>query len=157
MKDNFGISVADQLSNGPFVKWDALEQFAITAIERFEIKCNSPEQLLRELSGGNIQKVLVAREFGRDVDVLIAVHPAKGLDLHTTYLVYKQILEIKRGGVSVLLVAEDVDEVIYIADRIGVMYEGQLSEVKPKQEWTRQAIGSLMTGAQVKGGTQIVA
>jgi len=157
VKDNFGISVADQLSNGPFVKWDALEQFAITAIERFEIKCNSPEQLLRELSGGNIQKVLVAREFGRDVDVLIAVHPAKGLDLHTTYLVYKQILEIKRGGVSVLLVAEDVDEVIYIADRIGVMYEGQLSEVKPKQEWTRQAIGSLMTGAQVKGGTQIVA
>ena len=157
VKDNFGISLAYQLSDGLFVKWDALEQFANTAIERFEIKCNSPEQLLRELSGGNIQKVLVAREFGRDVDVLIAVHPAKGLDLHTTYLVYKQILEIKRGGVSVLLVAEDVDEVIYIADRIGVMYEGQLSEVKPKQEWTRQAIGSLMTGAQVKGGTQIVA
>jgi len=157
VKDNFGISLADQLSNGQFVRWDALEQFANRSIERFEIKCNSPEDLLRELSGGNIQKVLVARELGRDVDVLIAVHPAKGLDLHTTYLVYKQILEIERGGVSILLVSEDVDEVIYLADRIGVMYEGQLSEIKPKQEWTRQSIGSLMTGAKVKGAAQIVA
>lgn len=151
VRDNFGVGVTDQLSRGRLVDWKALEEFSNRAIEKFEIKCNSTYELLRELSGGNIQKVLVAREFGRDVDVLIAVHPARGLDLHTTYLVYRRILEIARRGVSVLLISDDVDEALYLPDRLGAMYEGQLSEIKPKQLWTREALGTFMTGAHLMG------
>jgi simple sugar transport system ATP-binding protein len=119
------------------------------AIDNFEIKCYSIEEFLRELSGGNIQKVVVARELSRDVDVLVAVHPARGLDLHTTYLVYRSILEVARKGVSVLLISEDVDEALYLSDRLGAMYEGELSEVKPRGAWTRENLGAYMTGAHV--------
>lgn len=149
VKDNFGVSLVDQVSKGSFVDWEALDKFSRVAIEKFEIKCNTPEEYLRELSGGNIQKVLVARELGRDVDILIAVHPARGLDLHTTYLVYRNVLDIARKGTSVLLVSEDVDEALYLSDRLGAMYEGTLSEVKPKQAWTRESLGSFMIGAHV--------
>lgn len=149
VKENFGVSLVQQLSKGSLVDWKALEDFSNKAIERFEIKCYAPEEFLRELSGGNIQKVLVAREFGRDVDVMIAVHPARGLDLHTTYLVYRRILEIARQGVSVLLISEDVDEALYLSDRLAAMYEGELSEIKSKQLWTREALGSFMAGAHV--------
>lgn len=152
VKDNFGISLVDQLSRGPFVKWDALEKFSDSAIADFEIKCDSPDRTLRELSGGNIQKVLAARELGRDVDILIATHPAKGLDLHTTLMVYRHILGMAKRGVAVLLISEDIDEVTYLSDRIGVMYEGKLSTVKSKKDWTKQEIGALMTGAHMVSG-----
>lgn len=149
VKENFGVSLVEQLSSGSLVDWKALEDFSNKAIERFEIKCYATEEFLRELSGGNIQKVLVARELGRDVDVIIAVHPARGLDLHTTYLVYRRILEIAHQGVSVLLISEDVDEAMYLSDRLAAMYEGELSEIKPKQLWTREALGSFMAGGHV--------
>lgn len=149
VKDNFGVSLMDQMSKGYLVDWKKLEEFSNKAIDKFEIKCYTPEEYLRELSGGNIQKVIVARELSRDVDVIIAVHPARGLDLHTTYLVYRNILDLSRRGVSVLLISEDVDEALYLSDRLGAMYEGKLSEVKPKQLWTREALGSFMTGAHM--------
>ena len=152
VRDNFGVSLLDQMSKGSLVDWKALEEFSKRAIDKFEIKCYAQEEFLKELSGGNIQKVLVARELSRDVDVLIAVHPARGLDLHTTYLVYKNILEMARRGVSVLLISEDVDEALYLSDRLGAMYEGELSEVKAKPLWTREALGSFMTGAHVMRG-----
>jgi len=149
VKDNFGVSLVDQTSKGPLVNWKALDGVSTKAIDKFEIKCYSTEEFLRELSGGNIQKVVVARELSRDVDVLIAVHPARGLDLHTTYLVYRSILEIARRGVSVLLISEDVDEALYLSDRLGAMYEGVLSEVRPRGAWTRETLGAYMTGAHV--------
>ena len=76
VRDNFGVSLLDQMSKGSLVDWKALEEFSKRAIDKFEIKCYAQEEFLKELSGGNIQKVLVARELSRDVDVLIAVHPA---------------------------------------------------------------------------------
>jgi simple sugar transport system ATP-binding protein len=149
VKDNFGVSLIDQTSKGFLVNWKALQDMSTRAIDNFEIKCYSIEEFLRELSGGNIQKVVVARELSRDVDVLVAVHPARGLDLHTTYLVYRSILEVARKGVSVLLISEDVDEALYLSDRLGAMYEGELSEVKPRGAWTRENLGAYMTGAHV--------
>lgn len=149
VKENFGISIIPQLSKGSLVDWRALEKFADSSIERYEIKCSSTEAMLRDLSGGNIQKVLVAREFEREVDVLVAIHPARGLDLHTTHLVYRSLGEIARKGVSVLLISEDIDEVLELADRIGVIYEGRLSEIRPRSQWTKQTIGAAMTGVKV--------
>jgi len=149
VKDNFGVSLLDQTSKGRLIDWKALEDLSSKAIEKFEIKCYATEEFLRELSGGNIQKVLVARELSRDVDVLVAVHPARGLDMHTTYLVYRSIMEVAQKGVSVLLISEDVDEALFLSDRLGAMYEGKLSEIKPKGFWTRETLGSYMIGAHV--------
>ena len=154
VKENFGVSLVQQLSKGALVDWKALENFSNNAIESFEIKCYATDEFLRELSGGNIQKVLVAREFGRNVDVIIAVHPARGLDLHTTYLVYRRLLEIARQGVSVLLISEDVDEAMYLADRLAGMYEGELSEIKPRQLWTREGLGAFMAGVHMVEGAK---
>lgn len=149
VSDNFGISIVDQVSNGMFVDYNALDAFSDTAIQQFGIKCSSLDTPLLELSGGNIQKVSVARELERKVDVLIAIHPAKGLDLHTTYLVYRRIKEIADSGVAVLLISEDVDELLDLADYIGVMYEGHLSEIKPRGQCTKHDIGRIMVGGHV--------
>lgn len=150
VRDNFGISVVDQVSKGLMVNTDSLDRFSHTAIEEFGIKCNSLDTLLRDLSGGNIQKVSVARELGRKLDVLLAVHPARGLDLHTTYLVYKRIREVADSGVAVLLISEDIDELMDLADDVAVIYEGKLSETKPKSQWTKQEIGEIMIGVAAK-------
>lgn len=150
IRDNFGISIINQVSKGMMIDWKALDTFSDSAIKKFGIKCSSLDEPLRELSGGNIQKVSVAREMARNLDVLLAIHPAKGLDLHTTFLVYKELRAIADQGVAVLLISEDVDELLDLADYIGVIYEGKLSAVKPKHQWTKQEIGAIMIGAEVK-------
>ncbi len=149
VRENFGISLVPQVSKGALVDWRSLEKLAETAIEKYEIKCSSTDAMLRDLSGGNIQKVLVSREFERNVDVLVGIHPARGLDLHTTYLVYRHLKEIAKRGVSILLISDDIDELLELADRIGVIYEGRLSEIKPRSQWSRQTIGAAMTGVRV--------
>jgi general nucleoside transport system ATP-binding protein len=147
VRDNFGISAIDQVSKGQVVDWNSLDQFSEAGVNEFGIKCSSLDTLLRDLSGGNIQKVSVARELKRNLDVLLAVHPARGLDLHTTYLVYKHIRQVADSGVAVLLISEDIDELLDLADDIAVIYEGKLSQTRPKQQWTKQEIGAIMTGA----------
>jgi len=149
VRENFGISLVQQFFDGPIIDWNALDRFASGAIQKYEIKCNSTDELLRELSGGNIQKVLISREFERNVDVLIAIHPARGLDLHTTYLVYRRLKEIANSGTAILLISEDIDEVMELADRIGAIYEGLLSDLRPRSQWSRQSLGASMTGVEL--------
>jgi len=148
IRENFGISLLNQSSKTPLVDWKALEKLSQEGIRGLEIKCDSPGVVVRELSGGNIQKVIVAREFARNVDLLILVHPGRGLDVHTTSLLYDRIMQLARNGVAVLLISEDVDEISLLADRIGVIFEGRLSEVKPKDQWSRQTMGAMMVGVK---------
>lgn len=105
------------------------------------------------LSGGNIQKVILAREISRSPKLLVAVYPIRGLDLGATEYVHEQLLDISRAGGSVLLVSEELDELLTMCDRIAVMYEGRIMAVLPARKTDKQELGLLMAGIAANEGT----
>ncbi|TET49938.1 MAG: heme ABC transporter ATP-binding protein, partial [Anaerolineales bacterium] len=98
------------------------------------------------LSGGNQQKVIVAREFSRPIKLLIASQPTRGLDVGSIEYIHSRILEKRQDGCAVLLVSPELDEVIGLSDRIAVMYKGQVMAVLPAEGATREQLGLLMAG-----------
>ena len=129
---------------GPFLRLGRMRRLAEEAIERYEIKTRGPEAEADTLSGGNIQKVVLAREFAGKLKALIAASPTRGLDVSAVETVHKHLLDAAGRGVGVLLISEDLDEILALADRVLVMYEGRLTEA-PRDDV--DAIGVLMAGA----------
>jgi simple sugar transport system ATP-binding protein len=140
--------VLDQLRS--FTKWGQLNRKAMAArcdeaITQFEIKA-TPDQTLGTLSGGNMQKVLLARLFGRSPKVAVVSQPTRGLDVASTWYVRSLISSARDEGTGVVLVSEDLDEVLELADRVAVMYRGRILAVVSAREATRERIGELMAG-----------
>ena len=140
--------VLDQLRS--FTKWGQLNRKAMAArcdeaIKQFEIKA-TPDQSLGTLSGGNMQKVLLARLFGRSPKVAVVSQPTRGLDVASTWYVRSLISSARDEGTGVVLVSEDLDEVLELADRVAVMYRGRILAVVSAREATRERIGELMAG-----------
>ena len=106
-----------------------------------------PRTLIRQLSGGNIQKVLLARELSSEPRVLVAASPTRGLDVGATQYVRRVLVETAKSGVAVLMVSEDLDEIFELSDRIAVFYNGRVVGVVPAAEANRQQIGLMMAGA----------
>ena len=128
---------------GPFLKLGRMRERAEQAIERYQIKAPGPEAEADTLSGGNIQKIVLAREFAGKLKALIAASPTRGLDVSAVETVHTHLLDAADRGVGVLLISEDLDEILALADRVLVMYEGQLTEA-PRDDV--EAIGVLMAG-----------
>jgi simple sugar transport system ATP-binding protein len=122
-------------------------QHAYDLIDRYGIKAPSAKTPARQLSGGNLQKVVLGREFSGRPHVLIAASPTRGLDVGAIETVHRYLLEAAAtSAVGVLLISEDLDEILALADRVVVMYEGAIAgEVKPG-EATIEEIGLLMAG-----------
>jgi len=116
-------------------------------IDRFDIRASGPQTVVATLSGGNLQKVIVSRELNRDICLLIANQPTRGLDVGSSEYVRRQILNLRRRGVGVLLVSVELDEILLLADRIGVMYRGEMVATTPANQVTRDDLGALMAGA----------
>jgi len=123
-----------------------IKEDAAEIIKEFQIKA-SPGDQLRKLSGGNMQKVVLARALSRKPKVLIAAQPTRGLDVGATEYVRKRLLEERARGTAVILLSEDLDEVLALSDRIAVIYEGKIMGVVPSAEATPEKIGLLMAGA----------
>jgi simple sugar transport system ATP-binding protein len=100
------------------------------------------------LSGGNQQKVIVAREFSRPIRLLIASQPTRGLDVGSIEYIHGRIIEKRDEGTAVLLVSPELEEVMSLSDRIAVMYEGEIVDILPAGEATREQIGLLMAGVR---------
>jgi simple sugar transport system ATP-binding protein len=115
-------------------------------IKKFRVKTPSHETLAKNLSGGNIQKVVIAREFSRNPRVIVAAQPTRGLDIGATEYVREQLLEQRRKGVAVMLISEDLDEILALSDRIAVLYEGQIMDIVPREHATPEKLGLLMAG-----------
>ncbi len=98
------------------------------------------------LSGGNQQKVIVAREFSRPIKLLIASQPTRGLDVGSIEYIHNRLIEKRDEGAGVLLVSPELDEVMSLSDRIAVMYEGKLIDILPASEATKEKLGMLMAG-----------
>ncbi|MBN1230251.1 MAG: ABC transporter ATP-binding protein [Anaerolineales bacterium] len=123
-----------------------MEANAARLIEQFKIKAR-PQDKTRTLSGGNMQKVLLARVLSREPKVVIVPQPTRGLDVGATDYVREQLLEQKRRGAGVLLISEDLDEILALSDRIAVIYEGEIVGVLKAREATPERLGLLMSGA----------
>jgi ABC-type uncharacterized transport system ATPase subunit len=129
---------------GPFLRPRRMRRKAEEAIRAFDIKASGPDEETDHLSGGNLQKVVIAREFAEKMAVLVAASPTRGLDVAAVETVHRYLLDAAESGTAVLLLSEDLDEILALNDRIVVMYEGRLSEVENRE--SVEEIGLLMAG-----------
>lgn len=115
-------------------------------ISQFSVKTPSQETLAKNLSGGNIQKIILAREISRNPRVIIAAQPTRGLDIGATEYVREQLLGQRKRGAAVMLISEDLDEILALSDRVAVIYEGRIMDILSRQDATRERLGLLMAG-----------
>ncbi|MBA3234116.1 MAG: ABC transporter ATP-binding protein [Propionibacteriales bacterium] len=130
---------------GPFLDRRAIRAHAAELIERFSIKA-APEDPIGSLSGGNMQKVLLGRALGRDPLALVVAQPTRGLDVGAAEFVHTQLLGRRAAGAAVLLISEDLEELLALADRIVVIFEGRIVGELPVAEATPERLGLLMAG-----------
>ncbi|HIP88225.1 MAG TPA: ABC transporter ATP-binding protein [Anaerolineales bacterium] len=138
------------LARGPLLDRGAMRDFARRLIEAFRIATPSPQTPVRLLSGGNQQRVVLAREITASKGVLVAVYPTRGLDVGATEAVRRSLLDERDRGAAILLISEDLDELMQLSDRIAVIYEGEIMGVVVPEETTPEAIGLLMAGQRAE-------
>lgn len=153
-----GYSVADNMVLctyylPPFAKHlvlnqDAVDANAQTLIEEYDVRTPSPFVPTAKLSGGNQQKVIVARELSRDVKLLIASQPTRGLDVGSIEYIHKEIVQMRDRGLGVLLISAELDEIMALSDRIAVMYSGKIVTTIDAKDATREQLGLWMAGSQ---------
>jgi simple sugar transport system ATP-binding protein len=147
--DNLVLSDFDRepFARGLVRRLRAVLENAVRVIKAFDIRAESPGQQLGSLSGGNQQKVVVARELDGDPRLLIASQPTRGVDVGSIEFVHRQIVERRDRGLAVLLVSSELDEILSLADRVAVMYRGRVVAVLDGQAIDPDRIGLLMAGA----------
>lgn len=125
-----------------------ISDFSNQLIEEYSIKTPSKDTLVRYLSGGTQQRVVVAREFSTKPSVIIASQPTRGLDVGATEYVRKKLVEMRDKGCAIFLVSADLDEIMTLSDRIAVIYEGKIVAIKKRSETNELELGLLMTGGK---------
>jgi general nucleoside transport system ATP-binding protein len=133
-------------ASGVALRLDAIRESATRRVGEFDIRTTSIATPAGTLSGGNQQKVILAREIGRDLKVLLASQPTRGLDVGSIEFVHRRIVEQRDQGVAVIIVSSELDEICALADRIAVMYEGRITGFRPPTV-PEEELGLLMTGA----------
>lgn len=133
-------------SAGGFLRRARIAANAEALMTEYDVKAPGPDVQVRLLSGGNVQKVLLAREFSSKPAALVVMSPTRGLDIGATQSVRELLIEIAQSGVAVLLLSEDLDEVFALSDRIGVLYEGRLVGMTARAEAQIEEIGLWMAG-----------
>jgi len=125
---------------------DAIRQYATRTIENFAIKTPSPDTLVRYLSGGNQQKIVIAREIATAKYLLIAVQPTRGLDIASTNYVHQMLLKARNEGKGVLLISTELSEILSLSDRFSVIYRGRILKTLDRRDVNIDEIGLLMMG-----------
>lgn len=137
----------------PYGSWYAMNFKAINAIaadkiRQFNVSTPGVDEPARNLSGGNQQKVVLAREVSEKVDLIVAVYPTRGLDIDAMNFVFQTMLKARDEGVAVLYISTELDEIMALSDRIGVLYEGELVGILPGEGAEVEKIGLLMAGVR---------
>ena len=152
-----GFTIADNLvlntyyqapfAHGIRLDLEAIERSASGLVASFDVRTPSVYSDIADLSGGNQQKVIVAREFSRPVRLLVAAQPTRGLDVGSIEYIHRRIVAKRDEGVAVLIVSTELDEVLALADRIAVMYQGRIVDIVAAEQATPQLLGMLMGGS----------
>ena len=137
-----------RMSRGPLLRWRAIRMHAVDLIERYRVHAPGPHARARDLSGGNLQKLVLGREFSAQPQVLIAASPTRGLDVGAIESVHAYLRQAAADGVAVLLISEDLDEILALADRVVVIYEGELTGHFSPETATVEEIGLAMAGGE---------
>ena len=135
------------VSRGITIDWNAVYKFASSIVRKFNVDTPSLNTPVRNLSGGNLQKLMLGRELTDEPPVIIAVHPTWGLDVAATGFVRDTILNEREKGASILLVSEDLDELVAMSDRLAVIHKGRFMGITDEPETlSREALGLMMAG-----------
>lgn len=139
------------------LQFDQVYEYAERVSKEFDVRTPSIALPAQNLSGGNQQKVIVAREFSRPIKLLIAAQPTRGLDVGSIEYIHRRLIQKRDEGVAVLLVSVELDEIMALSDRIAVMYEGKIVGTVDADKISREELGLLMAGAQLeeKGGASV--
>lgn len=141
-----GFQWASQFYHCPLLRWDLARKKAESEMEDFDVRPCEPKRPAGELSGGNQQKLVVAREFSRNADLIIAANPTRGIDIGAVHSIHERILQARDSGKAVLLISSDLDEILALSDRIAVIYEGRLVAMRSAGEFTEMELGNYMGG-----------
>jgi simple sugar transport system ATP-binding protein len=140
---------AKPYSRGILMDWDEARRHAEELIDQYDIRTPSAQLTASSLSGGNQQKLIVAREFARDTRLIIASQPTRGIDVGSIEYIHQRIVEERDDGAAVLIVSSELDEILALADRVLVMYRGRIVAEVPGSEATAAELGLFMAGAGV--------
>jgi len=142
---------SSRFCRGPFLRMDEARRNAEELQQRFDIRCASLSVPAGSLSGGNIQKVILARELARKPHALVAVYPTRGLDMGAEEFIHERLLELRAQGTAILLISEELDEILNLSDRIAVIYKGKILSVLSAREADKRTLGLLMAGVVGEG------
>jgi len=131
-----------------FLDMDEVRKHAEKLIQEYDIVTPSPDVPARNLSGGNLQRLILAKVLSRNPGLIVAAQPTSGLDVGATEFIRKKLLEQREKGVAILLISEDLNEVMSLSDRIAVVYEGKIVGIVPAAEAKIREIGLMMAGAK---------
>ncbi|MDE3092042.1 MAG: ATP-binding cassette domain-containing protein, partial [Chloroflexota bacterium] len=135
------------LARNTFFDFAKIEAHAAQLVREYDVKTPTLDTPVKSLSGGNIQKLIMARELERHPRLLIAAQPTRGVDIGATEYIHKRLIEQRAQGTAILLISEDLDEVLALADRIAVMYEGEIVGIVPPNTPVDD-LGLMMAGAK---------
>lgn len=136
----------EPFSHNTMIDYGEIKKYAKSLIEEFDVRTSSEENLAKELSGGNQQKAIIAREMDRRPELLIAAQPTRGLDVGAIEFIHNRLVEHRDDGNAVLLMSFELDEIMNVSDRIAVMYEGEITAIVEASETNETELGLLMAG-----------
>ncbi|WP_169567626.1 ABC transporter ATP-binding protein [Sneathiella limimaris] len=137
---------ADRFSAFGWMKQLNITEHAKALIKGFDIRGANPKTVIRGLSGGNMQKVILSRVLENQPEVILANQPTRGLDVGAATFVHEQLFKAREAGAGIILISEDLEELLAVSDQVAVMYHGQLSPPQPVEQVTLQELGLLMSG-----------
>jgi simple sugar transport system ATP-binding protein len=143
-----------EFTRGIFLDFPRMEAFASRMIREFTVKTPGLDTPVKNLSGGNIQKLILARELARKPKVLIAAQPTRGVDIGATEYIHERLLLQRDSGTAILLISEDLDEIRTLSDRIAVIYEGNIMGIVDRDSATVEQIGLMMAGISMEEALQ---
>ncbi|MFL5623743.1 MAG: ABC transporter ATP-binding protein [Gemmatimonadaceae bacterium] len=146
--DNLILGVQRRFSSKGILEHDRVLENSLREISAFDIRPPNPLLAARALSGGNQQKVVVAREMGRQFSVLLASQPTRGVDVGAIEFIHQQLLDARAQGKAILLVSAELNEVLALSDRIAVMYRGKFAVIMPARDASEEVLGEYMIGTK---------
>jgi len=136
-----------QFLRGGLFNFDAIKEHCQRLVDNFAVKTPSLSTPTSSLSGGNIQKVIMARELDSSPRVVLAAQPTRGVDIGAAEYIHSQLVQQRSDGCAILMISEDLDEILGLADRIAVMFEGQIVKIVDRADATKEELGLAMAGA----------
>ncbi len=137
----------DSFTKNGFLQKNDINKYCKKVMEKFDVRCQSLNDTVDNLSGGNQQKLLIGRELSTDPKFILAAQPTRGVDVGAIEFIHNNLLEMRKKNKAILLISAELEELLSLADRILVIYEGEI--VSKKNEYTKEELGLFMAGKKV--------